>query len=112
MRFVAKNGGVYYGDAILPHGVTDVAKTRQARIITGNIFGRYEVTDQVANVRVLLAPLARDDVRTVRCLGLNYALHAKESGLPLPKYPVLFVSISLPRPRDNKNDFFRDTMMY
>ena len=92
--------------------MTDVAKTRQARIITGNIFGRYEVTDQVADVRVLLAPLARDDVRTVRCLGLNYALHAKEAGLPLPKYPVLFVSISLPRPRDNKNDFFRDTMMY
>lgn len=26
----------------------------------------------------------------MRCLGLNYAEHAKESNLPLPKYPVLF----------------------
>lgn len=26
----------------------------------------------------------------MRCLGLNYAAHAKESNLPQPKYPVLF----------------------
>jgi 2-keto-4-pentenoate hydratase/2-oxohepta-3-ene-1,7-dioic acid hydratase in catechol pathway len=27
---------------------------------------------------MLLAPLAPEHVRTVRCLGLNYAAHAKE----------------------------------
>jgi 2-keto-4-pentenoate hydratase/2-oxohepta-3-ene-1,7-dioic acid hydratase in catechol pathway len=32
----------------------------------------------VVDIRHLLAPLAPEDVRTVRCLGLNYALHAKE----------------------------------
>jgi 2-keto-4-pentenoate hydratase/2-oxohepta-3-ene-1,7-dioic acid hydratase in catechol pathway len=48
------------------------------------------VTDQVAEVKLLLAPLARRDIRTVRCLGLNYEQHAKESNLPIPKYPVLF----------------------
>ncbi|KAI1761836.1 hypothetical protein GGR53DRAFT_503852 [Hypoxylon sp. FL1150] len=90
VRFLAKNGRTYYGDAILPEGVTDIAKTKQARVIKGDIFGKYEVTDQVADVRLLLAPLALEDVKTVRCLGLNYALHAKEAGLPLPKYPVLF----------------------
>ncbi|KAK7753269.1 hypothetical protein SLS62_004788 [Diatrype stigma] len=79
VRFLAKNGRVYYGDAILPQGVTDIAKTKQARIVTGNIFGKHEVTDQVADVRLLLAPLATEDVKTVRCLGLNYALHAKEA---------------------------------
>lgn len=26
----------------------------------------------------------------MRCLGLNYEQHAKESNLPVPKYPVLF----------------------
>ncbi|KAI0428942.1 fumarylacetoacetate hydrolase [Xylaria sp. FL1042] len=90
VRFLARNGKVYYGDAILPQGVTDIAQTKKAKIIVGDVFGQYKVTDQVADVRLLLAPLALEDVKTVRCLGLNYALHAKEAGLPLPKYPVLF----------------------
>jgi 2-keto-4-pentenoate hydratase/2-oxohepta-3-ene-1,7-dioic acid hydratase in catechol pathway len=42
------------------------------------------------DVRLLLAPLDRPDIKTVRCLGLNYEQHAKESNMPLPKYPVLF----------------------
>ncbi|KAI1124707.1 fumarylacetoacetate hydrolase [Nemania abortiva] len=90
VRFLAKNGKVYYGDAVLPKGVTDIAQTKKAKIIVGDIFGKHEVTEQTADVRLLLAPLALEDVKTVRCLGLNYALHAKEAGLPLPKYPVLF----------------------
>lgn len=48
------------------------------------------MTDQIADIRLLLAPLASEDVNTVRCLGLNYEQHAKESNMPLPKYPVLF----------------------
>ena len=59
-------------------------------MIKGDIFGKHEVTDQVADVRLLLAPLAREDIKTVRCLGLNYEQHARESKMPLPKYPVLF----------------------
>ena len=30
------------------------------------------------DIRLLLAPLAPEDVKTVRCLGLNYEQHAKE----------------------------------
>lgn len=81
VRFLATDGNVYYGDAILPQGGEadqDISRTRQARIITGSVFGKHEVTDQVATVRLLLSPLAREDVKAVRCLGLNYALHAKE----------------------------------
>jgi 2-keto-4-pentenoate hydratase/2-oxohepta-3-ene-1,7-dioic acid hydratase in catechol pathway len=48
------------------------------------------VTDEVADIRLLLAPLALEDIKTVRCLGLNYERHAKESNMPIPKYPVLF----------------------
>jgi hypothetical protein len=58
--------------------VTDLSKTKQARILSGDIFGKHEVTDQVADVRLLLAPLAIEDVKTVRCLGLNYEKHAHE----------------------------------
>ncbi|KAH6660337.1 hypothetical protein BKA67DRAFT_547672 [Truncatella angustata] len=89
IRFLAKDGRVYYGDAIFP-GVNDISKTKQARILTGDIFGKHEVTDQVVDVKHLLAPLALEDVKTVRCLGLNYEQHAKESKMPVPKYPVLF----------------------
>ncbi|KAI9834870.1 MAG: hypothetical protein M1819_002778 [Sarea resinae] len=67
VRFLAKDGRTYYGDALLPSGVTDIAKTTQAKVIRGDVFGKHEVTDQVADVRLLLAPLARDDVKTVRC---------------------------------------------
>ncbi|UKZ73130.1 hypothetical protein TrVFT333_000771 [Trichoderma virens FT-333] len=73
IRFLAKDGRTYYGDAVLPQGVSDVAKAQRARIIEGDIFGKYN-----------------SHVKTVRCLGLNYAKHAKESNLPEPKYPVLF----------------------
>ena len=72
--------------------MTDIGKAKQARVVTGDIFGSHKVTDQVADIRVFLAPLAPEDVKTVRCLGLNYEKHAKESNHPIPKYPVLFVS--------------------
>ncbi|KAJ9294763.1 hypothetical protein DTO271G3_6683 [Paecilomyces variotii] len=90
VRFLAKDGHIYYGDAILPSGTTDIAQTTKARVIQGDIFGQHFVTDRVAEVKTLLAPLARDDVKTVRCLGLNYEQHAKESNMPAPKYPVVF----------------------
>lgn len=82
VRFLARDGRTYYGDAILPRGVTDIGKAKQARIIQGQIFGNHEVTDQVADIRLLLSPLAPEDVKTVRCLGLNYEQHAKEVYLP------------------------------
>lgn len=90
IRFLARDGRTYYGDAILPKGVTDIAKTTRARVITGDIFGQHQVTDQVADVRLLLPPLDPAQVKTVRCLGLNYADHAKETNMPQPQYPVLF----------------------
>ncbi|CAG9986892.1 unnamed protein product [Clonostachys byssicola] len=90
IRFLAKDGNIYYGDAILPSGVTDVGKAVQARILNGNPFGKHELTEQVADVDSLLSPLAREHLKTVRCLGLNYEQHAKETGTPIPQYPILF----------------------
>ncbi|KAJ5626018.1 hypothetical protein N7510_002327, partial [Penicillium lagena] len=90
IRFLAKDGNVYYGDALLPAGTTDIAAATRAKVIQGDIFGQHRVTDQIADVKLLLAPLARKDIGTVRCLGLNYEQHARESNLPIPKYPVLF----------------------
>ncbi|KAK3500569.1 hypothetical protein GE21DRAFT_1285622 [Neurospora crassa] len=90
VRFLARDGRTYYGDALLPQGVSDIRAAKQARLITGDIFGSYTVTDQVADIRLLLSPLAPEDVRTVRCLGLNYEQHAREANMPIPTFPVLF----------------------
>ena len=90
VRFLAKDGRTYYGDAILPSGVADVGKARQARVIQGSIFGSHKVTDEVVEIKQLLTPLAREDVKTVRCLGLNYEKHAREANMPIPKFPILF----------------------
>ena len=54
------------------------------------MFGEHTVTDEIADIKLLLAPLARNDIQTVRGLGLNYANHAKEVGASPPKYPVVF----------------------
>lgn len=48
IRFLAKDGRTYYGDAILPQGTTDTGKTKQARVIKGDIFGKHDVTEQIA----------------------------------------------------------------
>lgn len=81
IRFLAKDGHVYYDDAITPT-VGDIGKVTKAHVIQGDILGQHRVTDQAADVKMLPAPLAGKDVATVRCLGLNYEQHAKESNLP------------------------------
>ncbi len=48
VRFLARDGRTYYGDAVLPSGVTDLAKTTKARVIDGDIFGKHHLTDHVA----------------------------------------------------------------
>ena len=40
-----------------------------------------QVTKNVLTVRQLLAPLAREEVGLVRCLGLNYEDHAVRASL-------------------------------
>ena len=78
MRFLTRDGRVTYGEALLPPGVTDIAEAKQARVINGSPWGGYSITDKIAQIRLLLCPLAREDIRTVRCLGLNYEQHARE----------------------------------
>ena len=56
--------------------------------IEGDLFENYQVTDRVASVHKLLAPLVPT---TIYCIGLNYAHHAKESNLDAPKWPVVFM---------------------
>ena len=59
-------------------------------MIKGDIFGSYRVTEQVADVKLLLAPLAIEDIGTVRCLGTNYPPLNSAANFTAPKYPILF----------------------
>ncbi|KAF8475863.1 hypothetical protein BDZ91DRAFT_710472 [Kalaharituber pfeilii] len=92
IRFIATDGKVYYGNAILPTGISDAAKTTKANLIEGDIFSAAARVNEnkVLDVKKLLAPIDPREVKTVRCLGLNYAAHAKESNMPIPQNPILF----------------------
>jgi 2-keto-4-pentenoate hydratase/2-oxohepta-3-ene-1,7-dioic acid hydratase in catechol pathway len=59
-----------------------------ARVIEGDLFGEYSVTEETAEIAKLLAPVTP---RTALCIGLNYRQHAEEGGNDIPEYPVLFI---------------------
>ncbi|KAK9493672.1 hypothetical protein V1508DRAFT_415483 [Lipomyces doorenjongii] len=90
VRFISTDGKTYVGDAILPAFTYDARKATHAKVITGDVFGEYKVTNEKKEIKKLLAPLAWDQIPTVRLLGLNYAKHAMEIKMPKPTYPVLF----------------------
>ncbi|QTA93085.1 fumarylacetoacetate hydrolase family protein [Desulfonema magnum] len=58
--------------------------------LKGELFGGQQAEDTGPEVRVkkLLAPL---QPTAILCIGLNYRQHAKETGIKLPDYPVLFM---------------------
>ncbi|KAL0955562.1 hypothetical protein HGRIS_001803 [Hohenbuehelia grisea] len=48
------------------------------------------VSNKVLTVRQLLTPLSKEEIKVVRCLGLNYEDHAAEAKLSKPAFPILF----------------------
>ena len=55
--------------------------------ISGDIFGRFSVTEEPADICKLLAPVAP---AALLCIGLNYRQHAAETHAKIPDFPVLF----------------------
>ena len=54
----------------------------------GDIFGEHRVTNERAEVKKLLAPVAPV---ALMCIGLNYRQHAAETKAAIPRFPVLFM---------------------
>ncbi|MDB6073919.1 MAG: 5-carboxymethyl-2-hydroxymuconate isomerase [Verrucomicrobiaceae bacterium] len=79
IRFQDSAGTIYYGSQ-QPDG--------SALLIDGDIYGTYAVTTTKADVAKLLAPIMPT---AIMCIGLNYRLHAAESGAKIPEFPVLFM---------------------
>jgi len=80
IRFVDTNGKTVFGQPI----ATDVTS---AHIIEGCIYGEPKLTDKVAKIGKLLAPI---EPTQLLCIGLNYKPHAKESKMAIPTNPLLF----------------------
>ncbi|KAJ7181586.1 hypothetical protein C8R43DRAFT_969572 [Mycena crocata] len=97
IRFVAaETAQVHIGqpiDAALDVGLAaHHGKPIKAHEIVGSALDpAAHVTKTVLTVKQLLTPLSREEIKYVRCLGLNYADHAAEANLTAPPFPVLFV---------------------
>jgi 2-keto-4-pentenoate hydratase/2-oxohepta-3-ene-1,7-dioic acid hydratase in catechol pathway len=79
---------IRYQDAGGQVGYGALQSDGSARVIEGDVFGRFEVSGRRAAVNKLLAPVAPTNIL---CIGLNYRRHAAEGNAPIPKFPVLFM---------------------
>jgi len=64
------------------------AENGEASIVGRNPLGEFRDTKERVKIKLILPcvkPVA------ILCIGLNYRLHAKETGLEIPQYPVLFM---------------------
>ncbi|KAJ4264145.1 hypothetical protein NW764_015953 [Fusarium oxysporum] len=74
------------------------------RLLTeGNLLARELIGDSpfsstpsnnLLRVKRLVGPLSTKDVPIIRCVGLNYGEHIKETGRSVPPYPSIFIKPS------------------
>lgn len=81
VRFLSKDLKECYG-ACLPED------PGRARLLEGDLFGSYAVTDKTEEIGQYLPPLAPVNIFA---LGFNYGKHAEESEVSYPENPVLFI---------------------
>lgn len=79
VRFLDSDGEIRYGRPV---------DERTARLIEGDVPGEFTVTDQTASIIKRLPPV---DPPNIYAIGLNYRKHAEESGMGMPKAPVIFI---------------------
>jgi len=79
VRFIDDKGQVCYGTNY---------NNDAADLLAGDLFTGLKATGESCGVKKLLAPVAPPAVFGI---GLNYHLHAQETGMEAPRYPVLFM---------------------
>lgn len=72
----------------LMYGLHDPELPDQARIIKGDIFGKFRVTSKSAKIHHVLSPVFPCNILA---LGLNYRKHADETNVSYPEIPVVFI---------------------
>lgn len=76
------------GDGNILYGVIESMSDKTAFIIEGNIFEKYFVSRNKAEIKKILPPIYPPNIL---CLGLNYKKHAEETGASYPEVPILFL---------------------
>lgn len=61
-----------------------------SRVIEGDLFGAFQVSERRADIRKLLAPVQPS---AIVCIGLNYRFHAEEMRAEIPRFPVVFMKL-------------------
>ncbi len=69
-------------------GVFDPAAPAKARIIDGDLLGRFSLTDRSVAVQKILPPI---EPPNILALGFSYGKHASEAESRAPESPVLFI---------------------
>ncbi|KAI8670216.1 FAA-hydrolase domain-containing protein [Fusarium keratoplasticum] len=61
-------------------------------VVSGtSVLSPEEDSGHVEIVHRILCPLTRNEVRTIRCAGLNYKQHAAEVNMNIPLSPTIFM---------------------
>jgi 2-keto-4-pentenoate hydratase/2-oxohepta-3-ene-1,7-dioic acid hydratase in catechol pathway len=100
VRYVSKGDGkVYYGQPILSGGEDVAILAEQGKLSVMVCEGKDALsarpTTRNDEVERLLGPLLPEEVPIIRCIGLNYKTHIRETGRPLPECPTIFTKPSL-----------------
>ncbi|KAH7129141.1 hypothetical protein EDB81DRAFT_697246 [Dactylonectria macrodidyma] len=98
VKFFDEDDHLRLGDALVD-SAEDLAAQLQAgeltaRELVGPDLFSAKPTDRVFRVQRLVGPLGPEDVPMLRCVGLNYAKHIKETGRAPPPYPSIFTKPS------------------
>ncbi|GAC95151.1 fumarylacetoacetate hydrolase [Pseudozyma hubeiensis SY62] len=84
VRFVDQQGVICYGN-LFNEG------DDHAQLLEGEGPFSLRATGKQVAIGKILGPLTPADVPLVRCIGLNYATHLRETGHPNPTNPTLFI---------------------
>ncbi|KAF8165724.1 hypothetical protein B0H34DRAFT_690277 [Crassisporium funariophilum] len=96
IRFVAvETSRIHIGQPASPTVDVGLAAAQGQIIKAYEIIGSAldpaaQLSQNLLTVRTLLSPLSNEEVKVVRCLGLNYSDHAAEANLARPAFPILF----------------------
>jgi len=78
----------YDDDGNLKKGVLEGVSGKRVRVLEGDIFSGFEITDKVVEAAGFTAPFEPVQVYAV---GMNYRKHAEETGAELPERPEVFM---------------------
>lgn len=81
VRFISDQDRILFGKY-------ETDQPELANIIDGDIFQSFQVTSEKARIKRFLSPVIPANILG---MGLNYRHHAQETGLDIPKYPILFM---------------------